>query len=427
VNGARIGAAPYTTAHTRASPMRVTTRATDRSKGLAEGGRRGHSAGLMRRLAKTTATSGILLSICLAASLMPATAAAAGGAFAVAGPKTVIVKDLSPTAKIAAPDTGGPYPLVVASHGFSASGDNQIGWAKHFASWGLVVVVPTFPNSFSPDTATNAGIIESLVMQLEGPLAAAQGVAPGVYGVEGHSAGGLATAVAALKLAPAATVLFDPVDKNADGKNAYAKLCSPVLAIFAGASSCNNNAEWRGFETSTTSSLLAFDVKGSTHCDGENDARALCGGFCGGAASADRQAVYAHYATAFLLSHLTNDPAATAALADATVDADPAIDGIHHAVATCSAPIADAGTTDASTDGSAPRPGGPGEPPADAAPPSTTPPADGASPSSGPAAASGCGCRTTRAASSPLTLAVLALPFAAFLARSRSRSRSRSR
>jgi dienelactone hydrolase len=380
----------------------------------------------MRRLAKTVASSGILMAAS-AAILMPATAAAAGGAFGVTGPKTVVVKDLSTTAKIAAPDAGGPYPLVVASHGFSASGDNQLGWAKHFASWGFVVVVPTFPNSFSPDTATNAGIIESLVMQLEGPLAAAQGVAPGVYGVEGHSAGGLATAVAALKLAPAATVLFDPVDKNADGKNAYAKLCSPVLAIFAGASSCNNNAEWRGFETSTTSSLLAFDVKGSTHCDGENDARALCGGFCGGAASADRQAVYAHYATAFLLSHLTNDPAATAALADATVDADPAIDGIHHAVATCSAPIADAGTTDASTDGSAPRPGGPGEPPADAAPPSTTPPADGASPSSGPAAASGCGCRTTRAASSPLTLAVLALPFAAFLARSRSRSRSRSR
>ena len=361
----------------------------------------------------------------MAAILMPATAAAAGGAFAVTGPKTVVVKDLSTTAKIAAPDTGGPYPLVVASHGFSASGDNQLGWAKHFASWGLVVVVPTFPNSFSPDTATNAGIIEGLVTQLEGPLAAAQGVAPGAYGLEGHSAGGLATAVAALKLAPAATVLFDPVDKNADGKNAYAKLCSPLLAIFAGASSCNNNAEWRGFETSTTSSLLAFDVKGSTHCDGENVDRALCGGFCGGAASAERQAVYAHYATAFLLAHLTNDAAATAALADATVDADPAIDGIHHALASCSPPLADAGS-DAATDASTPRPSGSGAPPADAAP-TTPPPADGASPSSTPAAASGCGCRTTRAASSPLTLAALALPFAVFLARSRARSRSRSR
>ena len=373
----------------------------------------------MRALARTAAASGIAL----AAILIPAPAAAAGGAFAVTGPKTVVVKDLSTTAQIAAPDAGGPYPLVVASHGFSASGQNQLGWAKHFASWGLVVVVPTFPNSFSPDTATNAGIIESLVTQLEGPLAAAQGVAPGAYGVEGHSAGGLATAVAALKLAPAATVLFDPVDKNADGKNAYAKLCSPLLAIFAGASSCNNNAEWRGFETSTPSSLLAFDVKGSTHCDGENvDRGGLCGAVCGGAASPDRQAVYAHYATAFLLAHLTNDATATAALADATVDADPAIDGIHHAVASCSAPVADAGA-DAATDGGAPRPGGPPASPADAAPPSTSPTGDGASPSTSPATSSGCGCHTTPAPLAPHTLAALALPLLALLARSRSRSR----
>ncbi len=245
---------------------------------------------------------------------------------------------------VVVPKTGGPYPLVIASHGWSASGTNQLGWAKHFATHGFVVAVPTFPSPLSPDTTTNSGIIKSLVTNLTGKDAAQYHVAPGKYGLEGHSAGGLATTVAAAGLSPDAVVLFDPVDKAGAGKAAYAGLCKPILAVFAESGSCNQNAEWLGFEASTKAELVAFKVAGSTHCDGENKARTLCGPFCGGGADLDRQAVYGHYATAFLLAKLKGDATAAAALDDATVKADDALVGAHHNASTC-------GTTSTPNDG----------------------------------------------------------------------------
>lgn len=351
----------------------------------------------MRALAATAAA--------LLVVLVPS-AASAARAYEQAGAKGVAVKALDASTSLVAPTAGGPYPLLVASHGFSASGDNQLGWARHFASWGFVVAVPSFPSPLAPDTAKNASIIEALVTQLQGPLAATEGVAQGPFGVEGHSAGGLATTVAAMKLSPAATVLFDPVDRNAEGKAAYGKLCTPVLAIFAGAGSCNNNAEWRAFAKSTAGDLLAFDVKGSTHCDGENAPRGLCGPFCGGASNAARQATYAHYATAFFLAHVANDAAAAAALTDAIVDADTDLDAVVRGTTTCSKPESDAGT---SGDSGSPV----GAPPADGGAAGAAPvtPNDGAG-ADGAASDAGCGCRTvprSTSSSAALALALAAL------------------
>jgi MYXO-CTERM domain-containing protein len=346
------------------------------------------------------------IAVAVLAVVTPASALAAR-TYEVPGAKAVAVKSLDATTSLVAPTSGGPYPLVVASHGFSASGDNQIGWARHFASWGFVVAVPSFPSPLAPDTAKNAAVIEGLVTKLQGPLAATEGVASGPFGLEGHSAGGLATTVAAMKLTPAATVLFDPVDRNSEGKTAYAKICAPVMAIFAGPSSCNNNAEWRAFAKSAVGDLVAFDVKGSTHCDGENGARALCGTFCGGAASAPRQGIYAHYATAFLLARLTNDAAATSALAAAVVDADADLDAVMHGTASCSAPSPDAGTSaDAGT--STPADGG-----ATAGPVAPSPAAAGGEGEGSTAPPdTGCGCRTTPgpvSSASGLALALAAL------------------
>lgn len=358
---------------------------------------------------------GVAASLATACVVLVSARASAARAYGAAGPKAVGTKSLDASAQIVAPTTGGPYPLVVASHGWSASGDNQLGWAKHFASWGLVVAVPTFPSPLAPDTATNAGIIEDLVSRLEGPLASAHGVAPGAFGLEGHSAGGLATTAAAMKLAPAATVLFDPVDSGAVGKVAYAKLCAPVLAIFAGPGSCNNNGEWRGFATSAAGDLLAFDVKGSTHCDGENAARLLCGSFCGGAADATRQAVYAHYATAFLLARLAHDTSAEAALVDATVDADADLAAVRHGVSTCAKPGQDAGASDGGSTSSSSGGG------ADPSPSSSAEPAAGpAAPA--PASEGGCSVQASGAPASSLASAALGLALGALLVRGRKRS-----
>jgi len=228
--------------------------------------------------------------------------------------------------KLVVPNAAGTYPLIVASHGFSASADNQVGWAEQFASYGFVVVAPTFPNSFSPDHVKNGGIVKAIVSAIDTTDSPAKGkVDKTRVGLEGHSAGGLATTLAAADLVPKATVLFDPVD-NADlGKAAYAKLCGPVLGLFANPSSCNNSAGWFAFRTTAKGPTTSFRVKNSTHCDGENAPRGLCGLTCGGAADGARQKEYARYATAFFLANLKGDTDAAKELALAALNANAAI------------------------------------------------------------------------------------------------------
>lgn len=225
--------------------------------------------------------------------------------------------------KLVVPNAAGTYPLVVASHGFSASADNQVGWAEQFASYGFVVVAPTFPGGFSPDHVKNGKIVVDIVKTIATADTPAKGKVDAAHvGLEGHSAGGLATTLAAAELSPAATVLFDPVDNADMGKAAYAKLCTPVIDFFAMPSMCNNTAGWFAFRTTSKGPTTSFRVKGSTHCDGENAPRSLCGFTCGGAADATRQKVYARYATAFLLAHLKGDTAAGATLALTPLSAD---------------------------------------------------------------------------------------------------------
>ncbi|MCA9585105.1 MAG: hypothetical protein KC657_07095 [Myxococcales bacterium] len=324
-----------------------------------------------------------------------APSALAARTFDAAGPEAVEARALDASTQIVAPTAAGSYPLIVASHGFSATGDNQIGWARHFASWGFVVAVPSFPSPFSPNHAVNAGIIGDLVTSLTGANAAANKVKPGPFGLEGHSAGGLATALAAAKISPAAVVLFDPVDNADAGKSAYASMCAPVLSIFAGPSSCNNQAAWRAFASATKSELVSFGVKGSTHCDGENAPRGLCSTFCGGAASPTRQEAYAHYATALFLAKLAGDARGVTALADAAVTADTDLEGVVRAAATCTAapgsdagaPPPDGGTTSSSGGSSGTTPPGAtpgGSSGADAGDPGTE----------GGAGDTGCGCKS---------------------------------
>jgi pimeloyl-ACP methyl ester carboxylesterase len=251
--------------------------------------------------------------------------------------------------KLVVPNGAGPYPLIVASHGFSATSDNQVGWAEHFASYGFVVVAPDFPNTFSPNHATNGTIVEALV----GAVATAVPKADKTrVGLEGHSAGGLATTLAAAKLKPRAVVLFDPVDANAAGKTAYATLCSPVLSIFSNPGACNGNGDWKTFATTSPGSVILGNLVNSTHCDGENAPRGLCGIGCGGGAVPARQTVLARYATAFFLAKLKGDTAAAATLDPATLAADTAL---ANTAAKTGINCPDTGT-DAGTDGSAPPP-----------------------------------------------------------------------
>jgi dienelactone hydrolase len=273
------------------------------------------------------------------------------------------------------PSGAGPYPLLIASHGWSAGSAQQLGWAEHFATYGFVVVVPTLPNSLSPDANLDASLIEGLIAKYAsaGTSSPAQGlVDPARIGLEGHSAGGLATTIASRQLQPGATVLFDPVDANDAGRAAYEDLCRPVLALFADPSGCNNQAEWSSFATNTTSASTTFHVIGSSHCDGENpDRGALCGLACNGAANATRQAVYARYATAFFLWTLRDDAQAATVLTQSALAADTAITTLTSTSGACAV---------ASDGGSAPPPAPSDSGSPDDAGPTDSPPA---SPTSG--------------------------------------------
>lgn len=342
-------------------------------------------------------------------------ARAASADYGDPGPTAVTVATNQPTAggatsvQVAVPSGTGPFPLLVLSHGFSASLDNQIGWGKHLASYGFIAVVPSFPNTFSPNHTVNAGIIKQLVTLYSNPStsSAAQGkVDASRVGLEGHSAGGLATALAASS-ATGAIVLFDPVDANDQGKTVSPSLCAPTLALFAGPSSCNNQSGWKAFVTTQSGPLTFANVVASNHCDGENAPRALCGPFCGGSgADVGRQKVYARWATAFFLAKLQNDAAAQTALG--AMASDSGLAGVTSQAGTpCAPPAGDAGLDgslpilDASVDG--PRDGSSGPDGSSARPDAAT--SDAGEPR--PSTESGCSCNAASqpSSSSPWLLA----------------------
>ncbi|MCU0663448.1 MAG: hypothetical protein MUC50_14115 [Myxococcota bacterium] len=228
--------------------------------------------------------------------------------------------------KLVVPATPGIYPLAVVSHGWSSSASNFIGWGKTIASLGFVVVVPSFPNPAMPDMVEDGKIIERLVDFYRNPPAdsPAHGmVDPQALALVGHSGGGNSTALAAMTLQPAATVLFDPVDTKGLTKGRLDELCGPVLTIFSTPSGCNDNMVWEKRVTETTGPRRAFRVVGSTHCDGEKPPRAACGPFCGGAATPKAQAEYQRYLEAMLEAYVLGHADALALLDEAALSANP--------------------------------------------------------------------------------------------------------
>jgi dienelactone hydrolase len=340
------------------------------------------------------------------AAITHASASFAATDFGAKGPEATTTSNLPAGAatggKLVVPNGAGPYPILVASHGFSASSANQLGWAEHFASYGFVVAVPDFPGGLSPDHVKNGDTIVTLVNDVATAVPKADKTR---IGFEGHSAGGLATTLAAAKVKPGAVVLFDPVDNGGRGKTAFATLCSPTLVLFANAGTCNNSAGWKAFGAATTGPLTLASVVGGSHCDGENASRGVaCSLFCQqSGADPARQTVHAKYATAHFMAVLKNDADAKALLADTALAGDTALsDTSVKAGAPCSGttpgsdagPTTDGGSTPTPTPtGTTPgTPGTPGTPNNPGGSPSAQP-EDGAATesgcSAGPGAASG--------------------------------------
>lgn len=144
---------------------------------------------------------------------------------------------------------GGPYPLIVFSHGYSATAQSYIDLLQHWAAAGFVVAAPTFPlTSGDSPCGAIAGdvsnqpedvsfVIDSVLAaskKQDGPFAGL--VAPGKIGAAGHSNGAITTygVVANTELRDprvrAATILAGTAQRLPRGRYDFAK-APPVLLV----------------------------------------------------------------------------------------------------------------------------------------------------------------------------------------------------
>ena len=169
--------------------------------------------------------------------------------------------------------------LMVLGHGFLRSG-KMVGWAEHYASWGIHVLAPTLChyNVF-------LGVDHEMNGQNMMELAAQYGASSVIYG--GQSAGGLAAIIAASQDQHAIGVLgMDATDTEGVpsvpdfiGQNYAGNVSVPGFAIVGEPSSCNsNNNGITLFEMMSTAQVLR--VSSSDHCDYENPTDWGCETFC---------------------------------------------------------------------------------------------------------------------------------------------------
>jgi len=86
-----------------------------------------------------------------------AVACGAGGVRVQAVTSHVISAPTTPDLRVVAPDGGGPWPVVVALHGFQGSGTDMVELATRLARGGAVVFVP----SYHTDLGTAEGLQEA--------------------------------------------------------------------------------------------------------------------------------------------------------------------------------------------------------------------------------------------------------------------------
>lgn len=124
-----------------------------------------------------------------------------------AGSETPAHPDRTIVTRIAHPTSGGPYPLIVLSHGATGHPDEYAETTPMWASDGFVVASPTFPltNRDVPGALANIGdvvnqpgdvsfVIDEVLAASADPSSPLHGlIDPDAIGVVGHSLGGATT------------------------------------------------------------------------------------------------------------------------------------------------------------------------------------------------------------------------------------------
>jgi pimeloyl-ACP methyl ester carboxylesterase len=194
------------------------------------------------------------------------------------------------------PKGGVDLPVVLWSHGFLRNRSFHAASARHAASWGLLVVTVDLPSATGGHEENGAYLADELL-----PAALARSEAGGTHAFVGHSAGGLASLLAAAEVGADAVVGLDPVDASGLGEAAAPHVTAPTLRLLGEPSTCNSSGNAREWEYGGTE--WTVEVPDASHCDFEDPTEPGCTAFCG-ADDADRHATVHEYAVAWLVHTL---------------------------------------------------------------------------------------------------------------------------
>lgn len=194
------------------------------------------------------------------------------------------------------PDTAGPFPVVIWSHGFARGPEQHVEAARWMASWGFLVATPKLPE-FSDHEANGAFLANDLVPAAI--LESGQDDPP--VALVGHSAGGLASLVAAAAGVADTYVGLDAVDAGNLGTDVDGSVSVPALLLHGEAGACNANGSSESWTLG--GDQWDLEVVGANHCDFESDTDGLCTFLCGDEDAA-RQELILTFTTAWLLDHL---------------------------------------------------------------------------------------------------------------------------
>ena len=167
-------------------------------------------------------------------------------------------------------------PVVILGHGFARGSGVMVGWAVHFASWGVEVLLPTLCHYnifFGVDHEMNGQNMKEL-----GDI---HGSIETIYA--GHSAGGLAAIIAAsLDDNPMGVLGLDVTDtqgvpgvRDFIGRDYAVSVGCPAFSIIGEASSCNG--ENNGLTLfRMMSDYRSVQITSADHCDFENPTDSVC-------------------------------------------------------------------------------------------------------------------------------------------------------
>lgn len=163
--------------------------------------------------------------------------------------------------------------VVILSHGFERGPEQMRGWARHLASWGYAVYTPTLCHTsfLDADHAANGRELARFANQeLRVPV---------IYA--GHSAGGLASVLAAREDTDALGVLgLDLTDSDNLGRNAAASLNMPVYGLVGDRGFCNSNNNGLAVYERAPAGVV-WRIADATHCDFESPTDSGCTNTCG--------------------------------------------------------------------------------------------------------------------------------------------------